>query len=135
MTLAAPALFNRDAGLIYRLDAGVGLTMFLAFTTLANPLAALVGWPPMEMIFLGAGIFLLPWGLFNWAIGSANGPDRLSIAANILGDGLWVLLSALLLVLYSAQMTPIGVTLILGQALFVAAVFATKLAVLRAENL
>ncbi|WP_156385772.1 hypothetical protein [Devosia sp. Root685] len=117
-----------DPRLVYRLDAVLSFTMGVGLLVLATPLANLIGWPPMHMVLLGAGIFLLPWALFNWAIGAATGPDATSLAANILGDGLWVLLSVALLVLHSAQMTAIGVTLIIAQALAVGAVFALKLA-------
>lgn len=72
--------------------------------------------------------FSRPLGTQQLDRGAATGPDRPSLAANLLGDGAWVLLSVLLLVLYSAQMTAIGVTFIIAQALAVSAVFAIKLA-------
>jgi hypothetical protein len=128
MTTATRALTFLEPSLVYRLDAGISGSMGLCLFVLATPLATLVGWPPMQTILLGAGIFLLPWALFNWAIGAAGRADPISVTLNILGDGLWVLLSLALLVLHSAQMTPIGVTLIAAQALAVAAVFVTKLA-------
>ncbi|MBN9334399.1 hypothetical protein [Devosia sp.] len=128
MTTAARPLTFLEPSLVYRLDAGISGSMGLCLFVLATPLATLVGWPPMQTILLGAGIFLLPWALFNWAIGAAGRADPISVTLNILGDGLWVLLSLALLVLHSAQMTPIGVTLIAAQALAVAAVFVTKLA-------
>lgn len=132
MTTIAQTLTLRDPSLIYRLDAGLSLVMGLSLLVLAQPLANLIGWVPMHTILLGAGIFLLPWALFNWAIGAATSPDRISLAANILGDALWVLLSVALLVLYSAQMTAIGVTLIAAQAAAVSTVFALKFAGARA---
>ena len=128
MTTATRALTFLEPSLVYRLDAGISGSMGLCLILLAGPLTTLAGWPPMQMILLGAGIFLLPWALFNWATGAAGRPDPVSVTLNILGDGLWVLLSLALLVLHSAQMTPIGVTLIAAQALAVAAVFVTKFA-------
>ena len=122
----AHTLTLRDPRLIYRFDAALSLSMGIGLLVLAGPLANLVGWAPMHTILLGAGIFLLPWALFNWTIGAATGPDRLSLAANLAGDGLWVLLSVALLVFYSAQMTAIGVTFIIAQALAVSVVFALK---------
>ena len=122
----AHTLTLRDPRLIYRFDAALSLSMGIGLLVLADPLANLVGWAPMHTILLGAGIFLLPWALFNWTIGAATGPDRLSLAANLAGDGLWVLLSVALLVFYSAQMTAIGVTFIIAQALTVSVVFALK---------
>lgn len=126
--MTAQALTLRDPRLVYRFDAVLSLTMGLGLIVLAGPLAALVGWAPMHTILVGAGVFLFPWALFNWAIGAATGPDRLSLTLNIAGDALWAIASVALLVLYSAQMTAIGVTLILGQALAVAAVGAVKFA-------
>ncbi|MBO9589636.1 hypothetical protein [Devosia sp.] len=126
--MTAQALTLRDPRLVYRFDAVLSLTMGLGLIVLADPLAALVGWAPMHTILVGAAVFLFPWALFNWAIGAATGPDRLSLAVNMAGDMLWAIASVALLVLYSAQMTGIGVTLILGQALAVAAVGAVKFA-------
>jgi hypothetical protein len=127
MTFPAQPLVLRDPTLIYRFDAVLCFIMGIALLALASPLASLVGWAPMHMVLLGAGLFLFPWALSNWTIGAATAPDRLSLAANLIGDGVWVLLSVLLLVLYSAQMTAIGVTFIIAQALAVSAVFAIKL--------
>lgn len=124
--IAAHALILRDPQLIYRFDAALSSSMGIGLLVLAGPLASLIGWPPMHTILLGAGIFLLPWALFNWTIGAATGPDKLSLAVNLAGDGLWVLLSAAILILYSAQMTAIGVTFIIAQALAVSVVFAIK---------
>lgn len=132
MTDLAQNLTLRDPRLVYRFDAVLSLTMCVGLLVLAAPLTGLIGWAPMHTIILGAGIFLLPWALFNWAIGAATGPDRLSLTVNIVGDALWAVLSVALLVLYSAQMTPIGVTLIVGQTLVVSAVFAIKLTGLKA---
>lgn len=132
MTDLAQNLTLRDPRLVYRFDAALSLTMCVGLLVLAAPLTGLIGWAPMHTIILGAGIFLLPWALFNWAIGAATGPDRLSLTVNIAGDALWAVLSVALLVLYSAQMTPIGVTLIVGQTLVVSAVFAIKLTGLKA---
>ena len=128
MTSATQTLILRDPRLIYRFDAVLSLTMGIALLALASPLASLIGWAPMHTVLLGAGLFLFPWALGNWTLGAATGPDRFSLIANLLGDGLWVLLSVFLLVLYSAQMTAIGVTFIIAQALAVSAVFAIKLA-------
>ncbi len=131
MATATQPLILRDPGLIYRFDAVLSLTMCIGLLVLAAPLTTLIGWAPMHTVLLGVGIFLLPWALFNWTIGAATGPDRISLLANLLGDGLWVLLSVLLLVLYSAQMTAIGVTFIVAQALAVSVIFAIKLAGLK----
>ena len=131
MATATQTLILRDPQLIYRLDAALSLTMGIGLLVLAAPLASLIGWAPMHTVLLGAGIFLPPWALFNWTIGAATGPDRISLLANLLGDGLWVLLSVALLVLYSAQMTGIGVTFIIVQALAVSLVFAIKRAGLK----
>lgn len=127
MATATHTLILRDPQQIYRFDAALSLTMGVALLALASPLATLVGWAPMHTILLGAGIFLFPWALSNWTIGAATGPDRFSLTTNLLGDGLWVLLSAALLILYSAQMTGIGVTFVIAQALAVSVVFAIKL--------
>lgn len=125
--MTAQALTLRDPRFIYRFDAALSLAMGFGLILLAAPLAALIGWAPMQMILVGAGIFLFPWAFFNWTIGAAAGPDRLSLAVNITGDMLWAVASVALLVLYSAQITLIGVTLIAAQALFVAGVGAFKI--------
>jgi hypothetical protein len=87
MTTATRALTFLEPSLVYRLDAGISGSMGLCLFVLATPLATLVGWPPMQTILLGAGIFLLPWALFNWAIGAAGRADPISVTLNILGDG------------------------------------------------
>ena len=98
--MTAQALTLRDPRFIYRFDAALSLAMGFGFILLAAPLAALIGWAPMQMILVGAGIFLFPWAFFNWTIGAAAGPDRLSLAVNITGDMLWAVASVALLVLY-----------------------------------
>jgi len=124
--MTAQALTLRDPRLVYRCDAGLSLAMGFGLVILAGPLATLIGWAPMEVVLVGAGIFLFPWAFFNWTIGAAMGPDRLSLAVNMAGDTLWSVASLALLVLHSAQMTPIGVTLIAAQAVFVGGVGAIK---------
>lgn len=126
MTAISPGL--TDPRLIYRLDAILSLTLGIALVALAAPLASLIGWPPMQSVLTGAGIFLLPWACFNWTIGATAVPDRISLTLNIAGDLVWAAGSFGLLMFYSAQMTLIGVTLIVAQALFVAGIGGVKFA-------
>lgn len=79
MATAAHTLVPSDRQFIYRFDAALSSSMGIGLLVLGGPLASLIGWPPMHTILLGAGIFLLPWALFNWTIGAATGPDRLPL--------------------------------------------------------
>src|SRR5690606_10886951 len=77
--MTAQALTLHAPRFIYRFDAALSLTMGFALILLAAPLAALIGGAPRQMFLVGAGIFLVPWAFFNWPVGAAAGPARLSL--------------------------------------------------------
>lgn len=119
--------FLSDPRLVYTFDAGLSAVMGVVFVALAGPLTDLLGWSLPATVILGAGLFLLPWALFNLFLGRSPGSGRALLAVNIVGDGLWVVISLVLLLANSAQMSAIGVTMLGVQAIAVSGVVAIKL--------
>ncbi len=117
----------RSPQFIYTGDAAVSAFMGIALLAGAGPIAALAGWPAADGFLLAVGAFLLPWALFNYAIGTAGNPSRSAILANIAGDGAWAALSALLLAVHWTALNGLGQALLAGQMLFVGLVFIAKL--------
>lgn len=117
----------RSPQLIYTLDAVAGFVPGLALLFLHAPIAELIGAPQFVGFIAAIGAFLVPWGLFNYAIGTAKGPAWSSVLANIIGDGLWMAFSAALITLQVGQFNLLGQVLLVSQALFVVLVFLAKL--------
>lgn len=116
---------------IYVYDAAVSAAAAFGLLVGAAPLAQVMGWPAAAGLFGAIGAFLVSWALFNYAIGTAARPARSSVLANMTGDGIWVLLSVGLFVTHRHELNLLGLVLLVGQALFVAVVFAAKLRGLR----
>ena len=108
----------RSHKVIYTLDAVAGFVPGLVLIFLHAPLAELIGAPHYAGFIAVIGAFLVPWGLYNYAIGTAGRPARSAMITNIIGDGLWVVLS---------QFNLLGLALLVAQALFVLLVFLIKL--------
>ncbi|OAM84237.1 hypothetical protein A3840_00220 [Devosia elaeis] len=124
LSLAAQA---RSPKAFYTIDAAISGILGIALLAGAGPIADLAGMPAAAGFLMAVGAFLLPWALFNYAIGTATGPAWSAILANIAGDAAWVAISILLLATHWTALNGLGQTLLAGQALFVAIVFLTKL--------
>ncbi|GHG80549.1 hypothetical protein [Comamonas sp. JC664] len=109
---------------IYQADTLAALSMGLALMLLAPTLTQLAGWAMPSSFLFGIGVFLMPWGLFNYWM--SRHPTPGAVWVHFLVDGGWVLGSVLLLVLHAETLTALGNALIAGQAVSVAAVFALK---------
>ena len=117
----------RSHKVIYTLDAVAGFVPGLVLIFLHAPLAELIGAPHYAGFIAVIGAFLVPWGLYNYAIGTAGRPARSAMVTNIIGDGLWVVLSVILIALQASQFNLLGQALLVAQALFVLLVFLIKL--------
>lgn len=113
--------------LVYRVDAVAAITMGSALLFVATPLTALSGWSLPPAFLFGAGVFLLPWAAFNAWISIQPSVPRWAALVNLLVDGSWVMGSVALLLLHGASMSPVGIVLLLGQALSVLSIFGLKL--------
>lgn len=116
-----------DPRLIYWLDAGASLAFGIALLATAVPLTHLAGWSVPSGVLTAIGLALLPWALFNFIIARSAEPVLVMVRINIIGDLFWVLGSAILMLTQAAQLTPVGWALMVGQALAVGGVLATKM--------
>lgn len=121
-----------DPRSIYWIDAFGSFAFGLALIVAAGPLTDLVGWTVPAAFLVGVGLFLLPWALFNLVIARQVIPAIGMVRVNIAGDAIWVLASLALVLSQVSQLTTLGLTLLVGQALMVAAVGVVKLVGARA---
>ncbi|MBJ3785419.1 hypothetical protein [Devosia sediminis] len=121
---AAPRL---DPHLPYLADGPISAVMGLVLIVTATPLTEIAGWSLPPAFFVTLGVILLPWALYNLMIGRMARPHPAMVWSNIAVDLTWALGSVVLVVLYQAELTPLGTALLLAQALAVGGMFAAKL--------
>ena len=122
-----PSLSFASPKFIYTADAVICTVASVGLLLGNAALADLIELPQATTLIIAVGAFLLPWGLFNYGIGTAASSTRSSVLLNMIGDGSWVVLSAVLLAAHWHVLNALGHALMIGQMLFVALVFATKL--------
>jgi hypothetical protein len=132
MTVLAQPTTHPEPHLVFWLDAAGSLIFGLALAFAAGPLTSLLGWPFPPTLLLGIGLALLPWSLFNLAIARTARPISTVLVANLVGDGVWILGSVLLMLALAAQLSAAGWVLMIGQTIAVAAILALKLRSARA---
>jgi len=109
---------------ILRLDGVVCFAMGSALIAFSSMLAEPTG---LSLGFLlVAGLLLLPSGLVILAVSWPLHPPRLGVAVVVLGNLLWVVASFGVLFFGIVQPTPLGVGLIVGQAVAVLAIAALE---------
>ncbi len=109
---------------ILRLDGVVCFAMGSALIGFSSMLAEPTG---LSLGFLlVAGLLLLPSGLVILAVSWPLHPPRLGVAVVVLGNLLWVVASFGVLFFGIVQPTPLGVGLIVGQAVAVLAIAALE---------
>lgn len=109
---------------ILRLDGVVCFAMGSALIGFSSMLAEPTG---LSLGFLlVAGLLLLPSGLVILAVSWPLHPPRLGVAVVVLGNSLWVVASFGVLFFGIVQPTPLGVGLIVGQAVAVLAIAALE---------
>lgn len=128
MNTQAHTLTRLDPHLVYGVDALVSATMGIALMATAEPLTQLAGWTMPSSFLWIIGLLLLPWAGYNLWIARTHRPARPVITANIIGDAAWVAGTALLLALQYANLSPLGLILLAGQAIAVTGVLLLKLA-------
>ncbi|MFY2560512.1 hypothetical protein ACN469_23090 [Corallococcus terminator] len=72
-------------------------------------------------------MFLVPWAGFNAWVAVQPSVPMWAALVHLLVDGSWVIGSVALLLAHGSTMSPVGIVLLLGQALSVLGVFALKL--------
>jgi xanthine/uracil permease len=132
MTTLARTSASLEPHLIFWLDAAGSLVFGLALIFAAAPLTSLFGWSVPPTVLLCIGLFLLPWAFFNLAIARSSKPASTFLAANLIGDGIWILGSVLLMLAQAAQFSTAGWVLMVGQTAAVSLVLALKLVSARA---
>jgi hypothetical protein len=109
---------------ILRLDGVVCFAMGSALIGFSSMIAEPTG---LSLGFLlVAGLLLLPSGLVILAVSWPLHPPRLGVAVVVLGNLLWVVASFGVLFFGIVQPTPLGVGLIVGQAVAVLAIAALE---------
>jgi hypothetical protein len=132
MTTLARTSATLEPHLIFWLDAAGSLVFGLALTFAAAPLTSLFGWSVSPTVLLCIGLLLLPWAFFNLAIARATRPASTFVAGNLIGDGIWILGSVMLMLAQAAQLSMAGWVLMVGQTVAISVVLALKLASARA---
>ena len=127
MTTLARTTAKMEPHLIFWLDAAGSLVFGLALTFAAAPLSSLFGWSVPPTVLFCIGLFLLPWAFFNLVIARSTRPASPLLAANLIGDGIWILGSVLLMQTQAAQLSIAGWGLMVGQTVAVSIVLAIKL--------
>lgn len=111
---------------IYILDAVASAGLGIVLAVFAAPLTAIAGWAlPVDLLFW-LGLILVPWGVFNYWSGRAASLPGWAFATHMTVDGLWVLGSLVLLILEAGRLTPLGMVLLIGQAVLVLGVLILK---------
>ncbi|AKQ63124.1 hypothetical protein A176_000036 [Myxococcus hansupus] len=116
--------FLQNPRFVYQVDTAAALGLGLALMLLAPTLTQLAGWALPSSFLFGLGLFLMPWGAFNYWVSRQPVPG--AVLVHFFVDGGWVLGSILLMVLHAETLTAVGNALIAGQAVAVAGVFALK---------
>jgi hypothetical protein len=108
-------------------DGGFSLVAGIVLATFSAPLAVLMGPAFASDAVLGIGVFLLGWGLFHLAAGSAAQISPKAVWFAVIGDGLWIAASAALLIADWQGLTAIGAAAIAVIAVAVADIMLLKL--------
>lgn len=127
MSTLALTLPRLDPHVIYGVDTLGSLAMGVALLVTAGPLTELAGWPLPAGVLTIIGALLLPWAAYNLWIARTARPPRLAIALNIAGDIGWVAGTVGLAAIHGTSLSPLGLTLLLGQGIAVSGVLVLKL--------
>jgi hypothetical protein len=90
---------------IYLIDALGSFALGAGIVAFAGPLAEAGGTVLSAGILTGIGVFLIAWAGFNLWIGTRRELPPPAATLNVLGDALWVVASATLLVVAAAGFT------------------------------
>jgi hypothetical protein len=73
------------------------------------------------------GLPLLPWAAYNAWIGRSARPAAAVVAANIIGDIVWIAGTAVLVAIHATGLSGLGLALLVGQGIAVSGILALKL--------
>jgi hypothetical protein len=116
--IAAPIDRSTFLRRVLQLDASTCIAVGLLLLSAAAALASVLALP--ETLLRGAGAVLLPIGAFMAWAGLRAQPSRTAVWTIILGNGGWVVASALLLVSGLVSPNAAGTAFVVAQALAVA---------------
>lgn len=132
MTTQVQTLPRLDPHLVYFVDALGSLAMGAALLVAADQLTALAAWAMPSSFLWIIGLLLLPWAAYNAWIARSARPAGPVVAANIIGDIVWIAGTAVLVAIHATGLSGLGLALLVGQGIAVGGVLALKLAGRRA---
>lgn len=114
-------------------DGGFSLLAGAALTAFSAPIAALLGPDFTSQAVLGIGLFLVVWGVSHLAAGRTEPLPVGAVRVAIVGDALWVVASAALLIADWNGLSALGIAAIAVVAVAVADIMLLKMIGLRAR--
>ena len=112
-------------------DGAVSLVAGAGLAALAVPATSVIGPAFSATALVGIGIYLVLSGIFNLQAGRAEAISPTAVRLAVVGDALWVAISATILVIEWQGLTVIGVAAIAVLAVMVADILLLKLIGLR----
>lgn len=111
---------------IFKFDAllGVGFGLLLLLT--GELIHSVSGGGLSPEVLRGVGLFLLPWGYYNWVVAKSPSVSGTALAVHVLGDSAWVLGSMWLLWRDAAQLSAWGWLLYGPQTVMVLGILVIK---------
>jgi hypothetical protein len=117
-TIAAPATRFGSLRRLVLIDAGTCLASGLILSAFSQQLARLFGLPAALLLYAGLSLFPVA-ALMIWIATREEMPDA-GVRAVLVGNGLWIIGSVLLLVVGQVAPTPLGYGFVVAQAIVVA---------------
>ena len=127
MTTQVQTLPRLDPHLIYGVDALGSLVMGAALLVTADQLTALAAWAMPSSFLWIIGLLLFHWAAYNAWIARSARPASMVVAANIIGDILWIAGTAMLVAAHATGLSGLGLALLVGQGIAISGVLALKL--------
>jgi hypothetical protein len=131
-TIAAPATRFGSLRRILFIDAGTCLASGSILSAFPQPLARFFGLPSALLLYAGLSLFPVA-ALMIW-IATREELPHAGVAAIVLGNGLWIAGSVLLIAIGPVAPTPLGYGFIVGQAVLVALLADLEYAALRGAD-
>ncbi|MDB5523152.1 MAG: putative rane protein [Rhizobium sp.] len=115
-------------------DGGFSLLAGAVLAAFPAPIAGLLGPAFASQAVLGIGVFLIAWGIFHLAAGRTESLPPAAVRFAIIGDVLWVVASATLLIAEWNRLSGLGVASIAVVAVAVADIMLLKMIGLRGRQ-
>ncbi len=115
-------------------DGAISLVAGIVLSIDAQPIAGLLGSLFAAKAVLAIGVFLIAWGVFHLAAGRTPNLPAGAVWSAIVGDALWVVASATLLIVDRDDLSLFGIVAIGVLAVGVADIMLLKIVALRGNS-